>query len=147
SWAEEWLEKPVEADEPLDFEPEWIANFRLGYGEALMHLGKNDHARKQFDTALEISREAGSAQSGSAQLEAKILRACGELAWSRGFYDEAMEFCNSGLLMLNEVEDIGGECRLYGVKGNAYFSQGHYDQAIESFQRKLELARKIGDHL
>jgi serine/threonine protein kinase/tetratricopeptide (TPR) repeat protein len=141
SWAGESLQQLADAGEqPEEKEPEWLCNFYLAYGGVLMHLGKNDSAREQFETGLKMSREAN-----LASCQGKILRAMGELAWSRGHYKEARELCEVGLALLSDAGDASGQCRLLGVIGNTYFSQGLFDQAIESYQQMLELARQTGD--
>jgi tetratricopeptide (TPR) repeat protein len=121
-------------------EPKWLANFRLAYGEVLMHLSRNDGAQEQFKLGLKLSQDAG-----LALLQGKILRAMGDLFWRRGHYKEALVFCQEGLQLLREANDVGEECRLFCVIGNTYFSQGLFDQATEYYNKSLDLARRIGD--
>jgi tetratricopeptide (TPR) repeat protein len=47
--------------------------------------------------------------------------------------------------LISAANDPGEQCRLLGVIGNAYFSQGLFDQAIENYGKGLEIARQIGD--
>jgi eukaryotic-like serine/threonine-protein kinase len=140
-WVDESLKQLEDAGEQIEgVDAEWVSNFRLAYGSVLMHLGRNDSAREQFELGLELSRKAG-----LVPLQGKILRALGELSWSRGHYKEALDSCERGLKFLIEAEDTGGQCRLFGVMGNIYFSQGLFDQAIEYYGKSLELARQVGD--
>ncbi|MEW6730598.1 MAG: tetratricopeptide repeat protein [Acidobacteriota bacterium] len=139
-WADQYLGKLREANTVPEQQPEWLGNFHLAFGDVLMHLGKHDSAREQFEKGLKLSQQAS-----LLPLEGRILRALGELAWSGGRYKEALEFCQSGFELLSIVEDIEGQCRLLGVIGNTYFSQGLFDQAVEFYQKSLETARKISD--
>jgi serine/threonine protein kinase/Tfp pilus assembly protein PilF len=138
SWADESLRQIAEAGETLNYEPDRLIDFRLSYGNVLMHLGRNEGACEQFELGLNLSREAA-----LAPLQGKILRAMGELSWSRGHYREAIELCESSLKLLSEAGDASGHCRLFCIIGNAYFSQGQHDQAIEYYNRSLELSRQI----
>jgi eukaryotic-like serine/threonine-protein kinase len=140
TWADESCQKMMEVWEEPEYGTEWMGNFRLSYGNVLMHLSRNDAAHEQFEMSLKLSQEAN-----ILPLQAKVMQGMGELSWSRGQYDEALGFYKSGLEIVAQTGDVGRECRLYGVIGDTYFSRGNYDQAIEVFNRSLDLARQVGD--
>jgi tetratricopeptide (TPR) repeat protein len=142
TWADESLNYLSESGTLTEYGAEWIGNFRLSFGCALMHFGKNESAYRQFESGLELSR-----QEGLARLQGRILRAMGELSWSCSNYRDAIDFCEAGQKLLNEAGDVAGECRLFGVIGDTHFSQGNFDEAIEYYNKSLDLARMIGDRV
>jgi tetratricopeptide (TPR) repeat protein len=61
-----------------------------------------------------------------------------------GYYDEALEYFNQGLVVAREVRDQPGEAtRLLNI-GLVYHDIGQYDQALEYFNQSLVIARELG---
>lgn len=140
AWADEAIAQLAGSDEAVEIETDRICNLRLTYGDALMHMGKNDDAQEQFELGLRLSTSAH-----MSSYRGKILGAFGELCWSRGQYKESLDYCQEGLKHLGAAGDMIGECRLLGVIGNTHFSQGQFEQAVEVYNKRLEQARKAGD--
>jgi tetratricopeptide (TPR) repeat protein len=140
SWADELLEELIDAGQkPIECDPNWIGDFRLTYGDLLMHLGKNDKAQQQFELGLELSR-----QNSLSALEGNLLRAMGEICWNRTNYKDALTYCQSALKILEPADDNSGLARLYSLMGNIYFSQIFFDTAIDYYNKSLEFAIKSG---
>lgn len=117
-----------------------IVGFYLSYGSVLMHLGRNDDAKKQFDLGLEIAQEHNLiVQQG------KLLGALGDLTRSCGNYLAAIEICQAAIKLLHEMPETDAESRILRITGDAYFSQGMIEQALDYYNNSLKLARETGN--
>ncbi|MFM6738492.1 MAG: tetratricopeptide repeat protein, partial [Microcystis panniformis] len=73
------------------------------------------------------------------------LTSLGNVYYSLGEYQKAIEFYQQSLAIFREIGDRGGEAKSYGNLGNAYGSLGEYQKAIEFNQQSLAIEREIGD--
>ncbi|MDE5080310.1 MAG: tetratricopeptide repeat protein, partial [Trichodesmium sp. St18_bin1] len=69
----------------------------------------------------------------------------GNVYYSQGEYDKAMEYYQQSLQIAREIGNRSGEGNALGNLGNVYNSQGKYDKAMEYYQQHLQIARGIGD--
>ncbi|MBS9771827.1 MAG: tetratricopeptide repeat protein, partial [Trichodesmium erythraeum GBRTRLIN201] len=69
----------------------------------------------------------------------------GNVYYSQGEYDKAMEYYQQHLQIARGIGDRSGEGRALGNLGVVYNSQGEYDKAMEYYQQSLQIAREIGD--
>ncbi|KAB0241349.1 tetratricopeptide repeat protein [Microcystis aeruginosa EAWAG127a] len=73
------------------------------------------------------------------------LTSLGNVYYSLGEYQKAIEFHQQSLAIKREIGDRGGEANSYGNLGNVYDSLGEYQKAIEFHQQSLAIKREIGD--
>lgn len=116
-----------------------LGRLHLAYGECLIHLGKTDLAKHKLLSGLEVLPD-----TGSRNLKLRTLCSLAELEWGCGNYTEALERCNQALLE-REGSDNTDICRLYAVMGNAHFSQGEAERALECYREALVSARANSD--
>jgi tetratricopeptide (TPR) repeat protein len=73
------------------------------------------------------------------------LTSLGNVYYSLGEYQQAIEFHQQSLEITRQIGDRGGEASSYNNLGSVYDSLGEYQQAIEFHQQSLEITRQIGD--
>ena len=73
------------------------------------------------------------------------LTSLGNVYYSLGEYQKAIEFYQQSLAITREIGDRGGEAYFYGNLGAVYQSLGEYEKAIEFHQQSLAIKREIGD--
>ncbi|WP_375329582.1 tetratricopeptide repeat protein [Microcystis sp. BLCC-F210] len=73
------------------------------------------------------------------------LTSLGNVYYSLGEYQKAIEFHQQSLAIDREIGDRGGEAKSYDNLGNVYYSLGEYQKAIEFHQQSLAIEREIGD--
>ena len=76
---------------------------------------------------------------------AASLTSLGNVYYSLGEYQKAIEFHQQSLAITREIGDRGGEGNSYNNLGNVYYSLGEYQKAIEFYQQSLAITREIGD--
>nr|WP_277882295.1 tetratricopeptide repeat protein [Microcystis wesenbergii] len=76
---------------------------------------------------------------------AASLSSLGNVYYSLGEYQKAIEFYQQSLAITREIGDRGGEAKSYMGLGNVYDSLGEYQKAIEFHQQSLAIKREIGD--
>ena len=76
---------------------------------------------------------------------AASLTSLGNVYYSLGEYQKAIEFHQQSLAITREIGDRGGEAKSYNNLGNVYYSLGEYQKAIEFYQQSLAITREIGD--
>ncbi len=76
---------------------------------------------------------------------AASLTSLGNVYYSLGEYQKAIEFYQQSLAITREIGDRGGEGKSYGNLGTVYRSLGEYQKAIEFHQQSLAIDREIGD--
>jgi tetratricopeptide (TPR) repeat protein len=76
---------------------------------------------------------------------AASLTSLGNVYYSLGEYQKAIEFHQQSLAIKREIGDRGGEGNSYNNLGNVYYSLGEYQKAIEFYQQSLAITREIGD--
>lgn len=93
------------------------------------------------DRALALSREIG-----DRQYEAMILLGMGHAFVGRDELEKGMEYMNAALPICKELDDQVAEMTLLRVLGAQYERSGdHYKRLVEYEQKRLEIARQIGD--
>ncbi|MBD2602187.1 tetratricopeptide repeat protein [Microcystis viridis] len=73
------------------------------------------------------------------------LTSLGNVYYSLGEYQKAIEFHQQSLAITREIGDRKGEAYSYMGLGNVYYSLGEYQKAIEFHQQSLAITREIGD--
>jgi tetratricopeptide (TPR) repeat protein len=76
---------------------------------------------------------------------AASLTSLGNVYYSLGEYQKAIEFHQQSLAIKREIGDRGGEATSYNNLGTVYYSLGEYQKAIEFHQQSLAITREIGD--
>jgi tetratricopeptide (TPR) repeat protein len=76
---------------------------------------------------------------------AASLTSLGNVYYSLGEYQKAIEFHQQSLAIKREIGDRGGEATSYNNLGTVYYSLGEYQKAIEFHQQSLAIKREIGD--
>jgi class 3 adenylate cyclase/tetratricopeptide (TPR) repeat protein len=94
------------------------------------------------NSALALAREIG-----DRQYEAMILLGLGHAFVGRDEIEKGMQYLNDALPICKELDDRIAEMTLLHVLGSQYERSGdHYRRLMEFEQRRLEIARSIGDH-
>jgi tetratricopeptide (TPR) repeat protein len=93
-------------------------------GKAYYKINENDKAVEDFFTSIRLDPNS---------TVAYIHRGLTYIAKGDPFYDRAIEDFNQAM----RIQEMNGEPRdeAYFYRGNAYYYQGKYDQAIEDFNR------------
>ncbi|WP_353737611.1 MULTISPECIES: tetratricopeptide repeat protein, partial [unclassified Microcystis] len=63
----------------------------------------------------------------------------GNVYYSLGEYQKAIEFHQQSLAITREIGDRGGEAASYNNLGTVYRSLGEYQKAIEFYQQSLAI--------
>ncbi len=93
------------------------------------------------DRALALSREIG-----DQQYEAMILLGLGHAYVGRDELEKGMEYLNAALPIVKELDDKVADMTLLRVLGAQLERSGdHYRRLVEYEQKRLEIAREIGD--
>jgi class 3 adenylate cyclase/tetratricopeptide (TPR) repeat protein len=93
------------------------------------------------DRALALSREIG-----DQQYEAMILLGLGHAYVGRDELEKGMEYLNAALPIVKELDDKVADMTLLRVLGAQLERSGdHYQRLVEYEQKRLEIAREIGD--
>lgn len=93
------------------------------------------------DRALALAREIG-----DRQYEAMILLGLGHQYVGRDELQKGMEYLNAALPICQELDDRVAEMALLQVLGSQYERAGdHYTRLVEYEQKRLNIARQIGD--
>ena len=109
-------------------------------GLARLDAGDARLAVKDFEAALEISRNIGN-QRGEAAGLGNLGNACADLGDAR----TAIEFYEQQLAIAREIGERSGEGSAIGNLGNAYSRLGDTRKAIEFYLKALVIRREIGD--
>jgi signal transduction histidine kinase/DNA-binding response OmpR family regulator len=105
--------------------------------------------RKKYDSALIMSRKA-LASFQKEELPTYLPFSYNHIARIHGLmdnYDSAHWFVDHSINLQMSSLDQQFLSNSYEVKGEAYLGEGKYKQAIEYFQRELQLAKQQGDLL
>ena len=93
------------------------------------------------DRALALAREIG-----DRQYEAMILLGMGHAFVGRDEMEKGMEYMNAALPICQELDDRVAEMTLLRVMGAQYERNGdHYHRLVDYEQKRLAIAREIGD--
>ena len=142
-------------EEAISLEPDDV-DLRLDYGNALLHNGNGDPARKQAEKAVELHPENSRAQyllgrvffeqadfqKAKEHLEAAVKDTGGDAAFDVG-YDLAVTYLklkdlNRASLLFDEMMvGMGNTAQMHVYFGHAYLMTEQYDRAISEFKEAL----------
>lgn len=107
-----------------------------GLGDVLKLVASYERGLECYNRALALT-EDGKKKAG-------ILVKAGEVCVKTGELEEAFRK-GRGALSLVEATESTAESAAHNLLGNAYWTQGRNDEALESYLRGLKIAEKIGD--
>lgn len=99
----------------------------------------HETALTQYERALSLAREY--ALLDDAEM-ASLLAAIAEIHHRTGTFDSAVETTDTALDLASDKSPE--QCRLFGIRAMAQFSQSEYEKARASTRRQREVARTIG---
>jgi tetratricopeptide (TPR) repeat protein len=111
-------------------------------GEIYRIVGQTEQARKYFEQALELSREAREQQEEARALD-HIGRVCNEMGESRQaliFYEEALSVYARG-------GNQNGKSKVLINVGWTYYDLALMEQARAAFEEALQIHQQLGDRL
>jgi tetratricopeptide (TPR) repeat protein len=97
-----------------------------------------------WDEALE-TWEALEREDLPEDLEGWLVNDLGFLYQAKGEWDQAIEYLQRSLAILEKVGDEHGMSTAFNNLGGVYQAKGEWDQAIEYYQRSLAIKEKMGD--
>ena len=100
-----------------------------------------DRAEAAAEEGLRLSEEAGIKGS----LAASLTNLLGDVAMTRGDYEQAKELLEDSLALYQKVGDRRFVPRVLAFLGNVSFEQEHYEQAKGLFEESLALGRELGE--
>ena len=100
-----------------------------------------DRAEAAAEEGLRLSEEAGIKGS----LAASLTNLLGDVAMTRGDYEQAKELLEDSLALYQKVGDRRFVTRVLAFLGNVSFEQEHYEQAKGLFEESLALGRELGE--
>ncbi|MEW5936934.1 MAG: tetratricopeptide repeat protein [Candidatus Thermoplasmatota archaeon] len=110
-------------------------------GMAYLRIGDYDQGLSSSRTALKIFEETGAAQKDIGN----ALRAMGNIHYSKGEYDPALEHYEKSLAVMDGCGDKVGIAATLNNIGAVHWNRGELDKALEYHGRSLEIREKIGD--
>lgn len=115
------------AQKVIDIEEAKAATY-LFLGMAKVQLKETDAAIEALEKASEMGMAAQAAKPLSNQYTAKL-----QAAYKAGKFAEAVEYANKA------IEYNPGNAGAYKLRGNAYFNQNKPEEAIQDFEKYLEI--------
>ncbi|PWB77273.1 MAG: hypothetical protein C3F07_02400 [Anaerolineales bacterium] len=114
------------------------AQIHLKRGEVLDLIGKLEEAETDYQTALELA-------TIDVTLKASAQLALGSMKHQRGDYVSALDFLTRAEEAYIELDDKMGLSRVLLLMGMVYTNKGKHEQARETYNEALRLAREAGD--
>jgi DNA-binding SARP family transcriptional activator/tetratricopeptide (TPR) repeat protein len=111
-------------------------------GSANVWTGKHDDARRQFDVAIELYREAGD-QVGEAQVHYAYLWMLDRQARTA----EALAHAEQALQLHRSAGNLAGQGKVLNAVGWFHALLGDYEVAVNYCEEALALQTKLGDRL
>ncbi len=135
-YYDEALREQAVADSPhpIGLSPEWA------FGRQLGHAGALDEARPLLESALEQSREVGSAEA-----EMGALMLLGELELNAGRWDDADRYSEEALEIAEQIQISNGEVQCLFFRSLVEAHMGSFDDADRHASRGSTLGGEIGD--
>ncbi|MEW5936597.1 MAG: tetratricopeptide repeat protein [Candidatus Thermoplasmatota archaeon] len=103
--------------------------------------GELDKAMSLFQTALKTFEETGAEQKDIGN----ALRAMGNIHLSKGEYDDALQYYEKSMAVMEKVDDKYGIAAALNNIGIVHLYRGELEKALEYYGRSLEMFEKIGD--
>jgi tetratricopeptide (TPR) repeat protein len=122
--------------------------YYLAYARANARIDPAAHGRLEAELANLMAAAEWAAGEGKHQAMGDLgaaLYANSEFLQVRGYYREAVRLLTWSVAAACEIGDRRGEGNLLDNLGVAYYSLGQVEQAVEYYQKALEIAREIGD--
>lgn len=140
--AFEWLEKALaylNKDEPTTE----IARLYLIGADIFDHQGKLDKAMDWCYKSLIIAGQLKSREGQ--QIMGQAYTRLSAICLLRGYFDVTVNFSQDSVTLYKEIDDIAGQVSAYNKLGTAYFHQGNWKKASQSYTKSLNIAQEIGD--
>ena len=119
-------------DEPKDF-------------KKLSQLGYDYQAKRQFQKALDYSKQAYEIVKNQASSDDLIVAFInmGSIYWEMSQLRKATNLFHDSLLIVEEIGDDIGRRMLYSIIGISSWRKGEFVNAIEYFQKALEITSEL----
>jgi tetratricopeptide (TPR) repeat protein len=102
--------------------------------------------RGEYPPAFEWIEDGLSNLAGQeTAIAAELLLRAGFINTRQGRYDHALDQCQEGLRIAEELGELATLARAYNLLGHIARLRGHTAQAIRHFQRAFELQQRAGD--
>ena len=120
------------------------ARYLLKLGQLGMRLGRYEEALGRCQQGLELARPH------HPLIAAELAALAGLVCCMRGRYDEAAKWVDRGCVEVGRAEVGGEDTRLVEVvllrtQGNLFMGVGEASQALDAYQRSLELGEELDD--
>jgi predicted ATPase/class 3 adenylate cyclase len=129
----------IEAARLLSADAAAMAELHRGRSLAYETLGDFERARADLEAALEIGRQAG-----SAEMEWRALLELGKL-WAARDYGRAGSYFRDALALARQLEDPPALARSLNRLGNWHANAERPRESIRYHQEALEIAQRTGD--
>ncbi|EDO45509.1 predicted protein [Nematostella vectensis] len=123
----------------------------LGMGDAHRSQGKYEDAMNNYQHALSVFQKTGdesgqaSAYLGDESGQAHAYLGMGDVHWSQGKYEDAMNSYQRALSLFKKTGDESSQAKAYHGMGKVQSFQGKYEDAMNNYQHALSLCQKTGD--
>jgi tetratricopeptide (TPR) repeat protein len=136
-----WIEKGLAylGDDKLSTE---AANLYLIGARAFDHQGKTSKAIDWCQTSLAIAAQIKTRESQQTMGEAYSRLA--SICLLRGYFDLVVHFSQESVQLYQQIDEKVGQITPYINLGIAYFYQGHWAEASNTFAKSLGIAQEIG---
>jgi tetratricopeptide (TPR) repeat protein len=118
-----------------------LGRISLGEGRAHFRKGDYDRAMPLLLEAVQIFEEFGGAERDVGN----ALRAIGNVHWSKGEYDVALENLERSQAAMEKADDKQGIAAALNNIGIVHHYRGEMDRALEFDMRSLAIQEKIGN--
>jgi tetratricopeptide (TPR) repeat protein len=122
-----------------NFEP--IPELKIAVADDYQLLGKLNLASQYYQEAYEIAQSIQQFYSAS-----EALKKLGELYWSQDKKESALDIYQVQLLMEQQFYNVYGMMEAYDRIGQLHAQLEEYRQAINAFERGLQLASQLGGY-
>ncbi|MCB0209524.1 MAG: tetratricopeptide repeat protein [Anaerolineae bacterium] len=107
------------------------------------HQGKLERSIDWCQKSLAIVSQIKSRESQ--QIMAQVFNRLSAICLLRGYFDVVIHFSRESIAIHQEIDNPPGEVSPYNHLGVAYFLQGNWTKAEESYMKSLTIAKKVGD--
>ena len=107
------------------------------------HQGQLDQAIDWCQQSLAIVSQIKSRESQ--QIMAQVFNRLSAICLLRAYFDVVLHFSRESISIHQEIDNPPGEVSPYNHLGVAYFLQGNWSKAEESYMKSLTMANKVGD--
>ncbi|MBN1434480.1 tetratricopeptide repeat protein [Candidatus Fermentibacterales bacterium] len=117
-----------------------FAGQRVNIGSILIQQGRYEDAKRDYDEALDIYRDAGDRRG-----EARVLSSLGVLHGMKSDMGRALACMEEALRIYVEIGNRRGEGVVLGNLAVCRFEAGDVESALETARRSLDIHREIGN--